>query len=406
VTIEEQLALIKRGAVNIIDEEDLAKKVSRSIETGIPLKIKYGADPSASDLHLGHTVPLNKLRQFQDIGHEVVFIIGDFTAMIGDPSGKSKTRPKLSREEVLSNAKTYQEQIFKILLPEKTQIVFNNDWFSKMMFEDVITLASKYTVARMLERDDFTKRYTNGVPISILEFFYPLIQGYDSVKIESDVEIGGTDQTFNFLVARDLQREYSQEPQVMLTLPILEGTDGIQKMSKSLGNYIGISEPPNDIFGKVMSISDDMMFRYYELLTVRNNSEIDKMKEDVQSGKVHPMEVKKTLASELVERFYDEDSAVKAKQEFERVFSKKKLPSEIPEITISNKDGDRIWLVNLVRRCDPNVSNSEIRRLIKQGAVNWNGDKCSDENSEVNIQDGAILKVGKRKFWKIKVTNN
>ncbi|MDP8217642.1 MAG: tyrosine--tRNA ligase [Candidatus Theseobacter exili] len=404
--IEEQLALIKRGAVNIIDEEDLAKKVARSIETGIPLKIKYGADPSASDLHLGHTVPLNKLRQFQNIGHEVVFIIGDFTAMIGDPSGKSKTRPKLSREEVLSNAKTYQEQIFKILLPEKTQIVFNNDWFSKMMFEDIITLASKYTVARMLERDDFTKRYTNGVPISMLEFFYPLIQGYDSVKIKSDVEIGGTDQTFNFLVARDLQREYSQEPQVMLTLPILEGTDGIQKMSKSLGNYIGISEPPNDIFGKVMSISDDMMFRYYELLTARNNSEIDKMKEDVQSGKVHPMEAKKTLSSELVERFYDKDSAVKAKQEFERVFSKKKLPSEIPEVTISNKDGDRIWLVNLVRRCDLNVSNSEIRRLIKQGAVNWNGDKCSDENSEVNLQDGAILKVGKRKFWKIKVANN
>ena len=332
---EEQLEQIRRGSEEIISEEELLKKLTKSYETNTPLRIKAGFDPTAPDLHLGHTVLIQKLKHFQDLGHQVLFLIGDFTGMIGDPSGKNETRRALTKEEVLANAETYKEQVFKILDPEKTEVVFNSTWMEKMSSSDMIKLASQYTVARMLERDDFTKRYKDNRPISIHEFIYPLVQGYDSVALKSDVELGGTDQKFNLLVGRDLQRAYNMAPQIALTMPILEGLDGVQKMSKSLNNYIGIAESPKDMFGKVMSISDELMFRYYLLLSDKSLAEIDELKKAVSDGSKHPMEAKKELAMEIVERFHSAEAAKEAREGFEQVFSKRENPDDMPEFAMS-----------------------------------------------------------------------
>ncbi len=401
--IDRQLNIIKENTVNLISEEELSAKIKNSLSLNKPLIVKFGADPTAPDIHLGHTVVLNKLRQFQELGHVVHFIIGDFTAAIGDPSGKSETRKPLSREQVLANSKTYQEQIFKVLDRDKTEIIFNSKWFDTMNFRDVIQLSAKYSVARMLERDDFSKRYKSGQSISIVEFLYPLIQGYDSVMLKSDIELGGTDQTFNLLVGRDLQREYGQKEQVIITMPILEGTDGVQKMSKSLGNYIGITESPKDIFGKIMSISDDLMLRYYRLLTTRTTSEIDIMESDMKSGKLHPMKLKIALAKEIVARFHSQDDAQSAENEFVSVFSKGNLPDDIKIIKVAdlNLSDGKIKAVTLLYDIGLTSSTSDSRRMIQQGAVECNGEKVTDINALIVPENEMILKVGKRRFAKI-----
>ncbi len=401
--IQRQLSIIKENTVSFFSEKEFCEKLSASLKNKEPLKIKFGADPTAPDIHLGHTVVLNKLRQFQDLGHTVQFIIGDFTAMIGDPSGKSQTRKQLSREQVAKHAETYNEQIFKILDKDKTEIFFNSSWFDKMDFKKVIELSSKYTVARMLERDDFSNRYKNGKSISIVEFLYPLIQGFDSVSIKTDIELGGTDQTFNLLVGRDLQKEYGQKEQIVITMPILEGTDGVQKMSKSLGNYIGITEEPKEIFGKIMSISDMLMFRYFRLLTQRTGAQVDQLQEDVASGKIHPMDLKKSLAGEIISRFYDQDTATKAQEEFINVFTNRNIPQDIPTITINDLklDDGKIWICRLLHQAGLTKSTSEGRRMIKQGAVKCNDEKITDENQSLSPKNNMILKVGKRKFIKI-----
>jgi len=401
--IDRQLNIIKENTVNLISEEELSAKIKNSLSLNKPLIVKFGADPTAPDIHLGHTVVLNKLRQFQELGHVVHFIIGDFTAAIGDPSGKSETRKPLSREQVLANSKTYQEQIFKVLYRDKTEIIFNSKWFDTMNFRDVIQLSAKYSVARMLERDDFSKRYKSGQSISIVEFLYPLIQGYDSVMLKSDIELGGTDQTFNLLVGRDLQREYGQKEQVIITMPILEGTDGVQKMSKSLGNYIGITESPKDIFGKIMSISDDLMLRYYRLLTTRTASEIDIMESDMKSGKLHPMKLKIALAKEIVARFHSQDDAQSAENEFVSVFSKGNLPDDIKIIKVAdlNLSDGKIKAVTLLYDIGLTSSTSDSRRMIQQGAVECNGEKVTDINALIVPENEMILKVGKRRFAKI-----
>ena len=384
--ISKQIEIIKEGTVQIISEEELCRKLEKSVSTGKKLKIKYGADPSAPDIHLGHTVPLRKLRQFQDLGHEVIFLIGDFTAMIGDPSGRSETRKPLTVEDIKENAKTYKRQVFKILNPKKTQVVFNSHWLNKLYLKDVVMLTSKYTVARMLERDDFVKRYRSGKPISMVEFLYPLLQGYDSVELRADIELGGTDQTFNMLVSREIQREYGQEPQVIITMPILEGTDGVDKMSKSLGNYIGVEEAPKDMYGKIMSISDDLMLRYYKLLV------------DINPSHEHPMENKKVLAQCIVSKYWGEKEADKTRVEFEKVFSKRELPTDMPELSVKGK----IQIVKLLTETSVVKSNSEARRLVQQGAVTLDGKKIDDLNKELSIKDGAVLKIGKRHFFRIK----
>ncbi|HHK60654.1 MAG TPA: tyrosine--tRNA ligase, partial [Desulfobacterales bacterium] len=347
MTIEEQLRLIERGAVDLVSREELAAKLERSAASGRPLRVKAGFDPTAPDLHLGHTVLLQKLKHFQELGHEVCFLIGDFTGMIGDPTGKSETRKPLTREDVARNAETYKEQVFKILDPAKTRIMFNSAWLDKLSSQDFIRLASQLTVARMLEREDFSSRFKSGRPISIHEFLYPLIQGYDSVAMQADVEIGGTDQLFNLLMGRDLQRAWGQEPQVVLTLPLLEGLDGVNKMSKSLGNYIGITEPPDEIYGKTLSISDELMFRYYELLSDLSSEEIARLREDMAAGRLHPKKIKQRLARELVARFHGEEAAVQAEANFERVFRDHQLPDDIPEKRIS-VEGQAIWLPKLL----------------------------------------------------------
>ena len=388
--VQEHIRLIKRGSVEIISEEELKQKLERSVKENLPLKVKAGFDPTSPDLHLGHTVLLYKLRQFQELGHKVFFLIGDFTGMIGDPSGVSETRRPLTREDVLMNAATYQRQVFRILDPRYTEIVFNSQWMNSVTGEELIRLCGKYTVARMLEREDFKKRYTTGRSIGIHEFIYPLIQGYDSLKLKADIELGGTDQKFNLLVGRDLQKEYGQEPQVVITMPLLEGTDGIKKMSKSLKNYIGIEEPPREIFGKVMSIDDQLMLRYYEILTSNNMDEIKAM---------HPMEAKKRLAQELVERFHNREEAVKAREEFEKVFSHRKGPgADIPEYFI--KDGKR-WLPHILTDAGITKSNSEAIRLIREGAVELDGEKVYDTNFELPQGGKRIVKVGKKRFIKI-----
>ena len=399
-SVEEQIALIERGCVDLISREDLEKKLKRAIETDTPLTIKAGFDPTAPDLHLGHTVLLQKLSHFQQLGHEINFLIGDFTGLIGDPTGKSDTRPPLTREDVLRNAETYKEQVFKILDPEKTKVVFNSAWLGELSSYEMIRLASQLTVARMLERDDFKKRFESNRPISIHEFLYPLIQGYDSVALKADVEIGGTDQLFNLLMGRDLQRSKNQEPQVVLTMPLLEGLDGVNKMSKSLGNYIGISESPDDIFGKVLSVSDELMFRYYELLSDLTMAEIADLKADMEQGKIHPKAVKVRLAKELVARFHDQDAADSAEKNFEQVFAKHQLPDDIPEKRVTVED-ETIWLPKLLLEAELVKSTSDGRRMVKQNAVSIDGEKMSDINAEIPTSGAVLLKVGKRRFCKV-----
>ncbi|SDC86507.1 MULTISPECIES: tyrosine--tRNA ligase [unclassified Candidatus Frackibacter] len=401
--IEEQLKVINRGVAELISEEELKKKLEKAAEEDRPLRVKLGLDPSAPDIHLGHTVVLQKLKQFQDLGHQVILLIGDFTGRIGDPTGKSKTRPQLTEEQIKENAKTYQEQIFKVLDPDKTELVFNSEWLGEMDFTDVINLSANYTVARMLEREDFSQRYKNNQAISIHEFFYPLMQGYDSVAIEADVELGGTDQKFNLLVGRDLQKEYGQDPQVIVMMPILEGLDGVKKMSKSLGNYIGINDKPSDMYGKVMSIPDKLLIRYFELLTDISLEELKDLKSGINNGEVHPMEAKKRLAKTIVIKYYDEAAAKEAAKEFERVFKEGKLPDDMPEVEIKSdalEDGE-MWIVKLVAATGLVDSNSQARRMIKQGAVKIDDEKYDKINLDVEVKDGMIVRIGKRRFAKI-----
>lgn len=391
------LELLKRGVEDILLEQELAERLAQ----GRPLRIKAGFDPTAPDLHLGHTVLINKLRQFQDLGHQVLFLIGDFTARIGDPTGKSVTRKPLSAEDVAENARTYQEQIFKILDPERTEVVFNNDWMSKLGAADLIQLAAQHTVARMLERDDFHKRYTGGQPIAIHEFLYPLIQGYDSVVLKADVEMGGTDQRFNLLVGRELQKAAGQPPQVVMTMPILEGLDGVQKMSKSLGNYIGIKEAPGEMFGKIMSIGDDLMWRYFELLSFRSNQELAALRKSVEEG-VNPRDVKFELAEEIVARFHDAAAARAAKEEFIARFQKGAMPSEIPEVEVPGEDGG-VPLPQLLKAAGLTPSTSEAMRMIKQGAVRIDGERVDDRDLRLPSGSVQVVQVGKRRFARVTV---
>jgi tyrosyl-tRNA synthetase len=400
--VKEQLEYLKKGVVDLVREEELKERLERSIQTGRPLRIKVGFDPSAPDIHFGHTVLLRKMKHFQDMGHTVIFLIGDFTGLIGDPSGRSKTRPQLSREEILANAETYKKQAFKILHPDKTVIDFNSRWLGNLSSEGFVKLAAKYTVARMLERDDFAKRYSGGYPISIHEFLYPLAQGYDSVALKVDGELGGTDQLFNLLVGRDIMKEYGLEPQIVMTTPLLEGTDGVEKMSKSLGNYIGVEEPPKEIYGKVMSISDELMWKYYELLTDKTVQEIEQMKKEIKSKQLHPKNAKSELAKMLIEEMYSKKDAVMAEKEFEKIFVNKDLPDHIREVSQPCSE-ESLWLPKLMVAQDLAKSTGEARRLIKQGGVYLNGKRIDDENYELMASEPAeyILKVGKRRFLKI-----
>ncbi len=402
-SLDKQLEVIKRGTVEIVPETELVEKLKKCIKENKPLHIKLGLDPTAPDIHLGHTVVLHKLRQFQELGHNITIILGDYTARIGDPTGKSETRKQLSEEQVLENAKTYREQIFKILDPEKTKVVFNSQWLAPLTFADVITLAAKYTVARMLERDDFAKRFANEQPISIHEFFYPLMQGYDSVALKADVELGGTDQKFNLLMGRHLQKEYGQEPQIALMMPILEGLDGVQKMSKSLGNYIGITESPREMYGKTMSIADELMVRYFELVTAVPLEEIREIDNGLKAGKLHPRDIKMRLAREIVTMYHGEQEAVKAEEEFKNIFQKKELPDEIPEyrLDLSQLENGEIWLPKLMLLAGMVSSSSEGRRLVAQGGVKVDDQKFADPGANIKPVDGMIIKAGKRKFVKI-----
>lgn len=402
--IKNDIERLKRGTEEIIPENEFSEKIKKSEQENKPLVIKAGFDPTAPDIHLGHTVLLRKMKHFQDMGHRIMFLIGDFTGMIGDPSGKSETRKRLTREEVLENAETYKKQVFKILDPQKTEVVFNSEWCSKMQFAEVLDLTSRYNVARMLERDDFSKRYKEGRPISILEFMYPLIQGYDSVAIHADIELGGTDQKFNLLVGRDLQREYGQEPQVIITMPLLVGLDGTQKMSKSLNNYIGIEEKPQEIFGKVMSISDDLMFLYYDLVTDVSKHEIESFRTGINNGTVHPRDVKVNLAKNICSQFYDQETADKAEAEFNTIFVKKDIPDDISDFIIpsSEVNDGKIWLVKVMVLAGMAKSNGEARRLIQGGGVSVDSEKITDEDYEITLPVDAVLKVGKRRFNRIK----
>ena len=391
------LALIKRGAAEILPEADLAER----LKSGRPLRIKAGFDPTAPDLHLGHTVLINKLRQFQDLGHEVFFLIGDFTGMIGDPTGKNTTRPPLTRDEVLRNAQTYEEQIFKILDRHKTQVVFNSHWMGEMHAAELVQLASTHTVARMLERDDFHQRYTGGLPIAIHEFLYPLIQGYDSVFLKSDVELGGTDQKFNLLMGRELQKHYGQTPQVVLTLPLLEGTDGVNKMSKSLGNYIGISEAPQEMFGKLMSISDTLMWRYLELLSFETNQTLAQWRGEVADG-LNPRDVKFRLGREVVARFHGAAAAEQAHQVFIARFQQGAIPEDMPEFEFSFS-GEEIPLVLILKQFGLTPSTSEGNRMIEQGGLRLDGEKVSDKALKLRRGTNCVVQVGKRKFARIKL---
>lgn len=396
---EEQLKIIRRGTCEIIDEKELAGLLEKSIKTGRPLRVKAGFDPTAPDLHLGHTVLLQKMKQFQDLGHETLFLIGDFTGMIGDPTGKSATRKHLTREEVNENAKTYLNQVSKILDKEKTQVVFNNDWMGKFSASDMIELAAKYTVARMLERDDFQNRLAKNLPISLHELFYPLIQGYDSVALKADVELGGTDQKFNLLVGRDLQRAYKQEPQTIITMPLLEGTDGVQKMSKSLGNSIGLQDSPGEMFGKIMSISDELMWKYYELLSEVDGKEIEAMRKEAANGKLNPKVAKVKLAREITARYHSGELADKAAEEFDSIFRNKNAPQEIPTIKTWGPQPREICKVLTENALTSGTS--EARRLIQQGAVTVDGEKITDVNFKLGGDLDCLIKVGKKRFLKI-----
>jgi tyrosyl-tRNA synthetase len=398
MTTDEQFELLTARHVDLISADELKKKLAAAKKENRGLRIKYGADPSAPDIHLGHVVGLNKLREFQDAGHTVVFIIGDFTGMIGDPSGKSATRPALSREQVAANAESYKQQVFKILDPEKTEVRFNSEWLGGMSFEDVIRLSAHVTVAQMLARDDFSKRYSENRPISLVEFLYPLVQAYDSVMVEADVELGGTDQLFNLLLGRELQKAFGQEPQVVMTLPLIEGLDGVQKMSKSLGNYVGINEPAKEIFGKLMSVSDELMWKYFLHILCRAPAEIDAMRAKVDSGGLHPRAVKDELARCVTDRFCGTGEGQRASDEFARVFAQKELPADMPEVKLSGKTG----LIDLVVKAGFAASNGEARRLIQQGGVRINDEQEKDFRASITPEDGMILKVGKRKFARIR----
>lgn len=397
-SIEDCLLQIKRGSDELLVEAELVER----LKSGRPLRVKAGFDPTAPDLHLGHTVLLNKLRHFQDLGHHVIFLIGDFTAMIGDPTGKNATRPPLSSEQVLENARTYQDQVFKILDPEKTEVGFNSAWFDALGAAGMIRLAAQHTVARMLERDDFAKRYGAGQPIALHEFLYPLCQGYDSVALRSDIEIGGTDQKFNLLVGRELQKHYGQPPQCVLMLPLLEGLDGVNKMSKSLGNYVGISEPPREIFGKIMSVSDELMWRYYDLLSFLPQGEIATMKAEVEGGR-NPRDVKVLLAQELVARFHDRRAADDALADFEARFRQGALPDEMPEFTFAG-DGKDFPVVQMLKLAGLTASTSEALRMIDQGGVRADGAKVEDRCLAISRGATVVLQVGKRKFARVTVS--
>jgi len=398
---EKQLETIKRGAEEIIREEDFLKKLEKSYKKKTPLKVKAGFDPTAPDIHLGHTVLVEKLRQFQELGHEVIFLIGDFTGMIGDPSGKNEMRPPLTEAEVKQNASTYKKQIFKILDPEKTRIVFNSKWLTKLTPPEMIKLMSHYTVARMLERDDFKNRYENETPISIHEFFYPLVQGYDSVELEADVELGGTDQKFNLLVGRDLQKAYGQEPQCLVMMPLLEGLDGVKKMSKSLNNYIGITEPAGEMFGKIMSITDDLMLRYYELLSHISTDELAKLKADMKAGNINPKTAKEELGVEIVARYWGDKAAKKAREEFAQVFAQGQLPTDIPIAKLKWEEPER-WIADIMKEGGLASSTSEAMRLVKQGGVKVDGEKLSDHKATLPPPKGEyLIQAGKRKFLRI-----
>jgi len=399
MNLTEQLKIIKRGTVEIITEDEIVKKLEKSISTGIPLKVKAGFDPTAPDIHIGHTVLIHKMRQFQELGHEVIFLIGDFTGMIGDPTGRSETRKPLTKEDILKNAETYKEQIFKILDPEKTQVRFNSEWFEKMTAMDVVKLGAMRTVARMLEREDFKERFKNHQDITILEFYYPLFQAYDSVYLKADIELGGTDQRFNLLMGRHMQKTMGMEEQVVIMMPLLEGTDGVQKMSKSLGNYIGITEPPKEMFGKIMSISDELMMRYYELLSDITIDELEGLRNGIKDGSIHPMGLKKKLAREIIQRFHSEAEASDAQREFEKVFSQKELPDDMPVVELK-WDGDELWLPHIIHTSGVSKSSSEARRLIKEGAVTVNGERVTDIEKKLKRAE-YIIKVGKKRFVKV-----
>jgi len=394
----DELAQIKRGAEEILVEAELVER----LKAEKPLRVKAGFDPTAPDLHLGHTVLINKLRQFQDLGHEVLFLIGDFTGMIGDPTGKNVTRKPLTRDDVMENAATYEHQIYKILDPEKTTVMFNSQWMGAMSAADLIQVAAKHTVARMLERDDFNKRYSSGQPIAIHEFLYPLIQGYDSVAMKADVELGGTDQKFNLLVGRELQKHYKQKPQVILTMPILEGLDGVQKMSKSLNNYIGISEPADEMFGKLMSISDDLMWRYFELLSFRPLDEIEQLQQAVIEG-ANPRDIKFQLGQEIVARFHDKAAAESAQANFIARFQKGAMPDDMPELTLDSENGE-IGIASLLKGASLTGSTSDAFRMIKQGAVRIDGQRVEDKGLTVKSGNTHVFQVGKRRFARVTVT--
>jgi len=393
--ITEQMQLLARGALEILPHGGLEKKLAEAEKEGRPLRVKAGFDPTAPDLHLGHTVLLEKLRQFQSLGHQVVFLIGDFTGMIGDPSGKNETRPPLTREEVLENAETYKQQVFKVLDPARTEVRFNSEWLSGLDAADLIRIAAKSTVARMLERDDFEKRYKGGHSIAIHEFLYPLIQGYDSVALDADIELGGNDQKFNLLMGRQLQEAYGKPPQVVLTMPLLEGLDGVNKMSKSLDNYVGITEAPNEQFGKLMSVSDKLMYTYYQLLTDADMPEIEAM---------HPMAAKKQLAATIVDRFHSKGAGQKAREEFERVFSQSKLPSDIPEAALKAEDG-KLWVVRALSQSGMTASNGEAIRMIQQGALSIDDKRINDKDHQLEAGGPYLIRLGKRRFLKLTVAD-
>ena len=398
--VNEQMDIIKRGISEIIPEDDLVQKIEKSIKAKKPLNIKLGCDPSRPDLHLGHSVVLRKLRQFQDLGHQATLIIGDFTGMIGDPSGRSKTRPPLTLEETRRNGQSYFEQATKILSTKKIRMLYNSEWLTKMNFADVIILGSRYTVARMLERDDFEQRYKSGEPISVHELLYPLAQAMDSVAIQADVELGGTDQKFNLLVGRDIQREYGLAPQVIITMPMLAGTDGVEKMSKSLNNYIGLNESPKQIYGKTLSIPDKLINDYFVLTTNVSEREIEQIKQALEDPRINPRDIKRRLARELVALYHSEAAAIGAEKEFDRIFVKKDLPDEIPEVSI-DLENSSISIVKLLTETKMVTSNSEARRMIDQGGVSVDGEKISNQNALIGIEQSVVVKVGKRKFLRV-----
>ncbi len=402
----EQLKTLKRGIVDLVSEAELVKKLQKSYDAGKPLRVKAGFDPTRPDLHLGHSVLMNKMKQFQDLSHQVIFLVGDFTSMIGDPTGKNETRPPLSREEISENARTYVRQAYKILDEKKCELAWNSTWFDKMSPADFIRLSSQYTVARMLERDDFEKRYESGIPIALHEFLYPLVQGYDSVALKADVELGGTDQRFNLLVGRDLQRSYGQDAQCIMTVPLLEGLDGVQKMSKSLDNYIAFEDSPRDIFGKTMRVSDVLMMRYYELLTEVPMTELESLKGEMASGKLNPRNVKVRLAKELVKRFHGGQAAELAEQEFERIFVDRGLPDDMPEHSLPAAHfNEEIDVAALLKDCQLVTSTSDARRLIASNAVEFGGEKVTSPRCRFSLKAGdeVVIKVGKKKFARLTV---